>query len=464
MTKAVILTFMLLTFLTSVAEACNYYASPLGGGNGLSPYTPFQIADFWPVAGPGKTLCLLDGVYADNRSNIQPPKGMSGMPSVPITVMALSDGDVRIDGQNARNPVLLSGNSYFTIQGINANNSAGSVIALASGSNYNTMHRIVAWDARDENYEIFGIHDSNHNLLEDVAGFGVARKIFSFSQNGNDNICRRCWGRWEGSTNVGPKDTFEVTYNNYRNIYENIIGTWDNGSMPKSHTLQNNGALWAGSYARTYTGDDTDQAYGIIAEGQPNWNAETKILGSIAYVRAADKFPAMAAYFIQSGQSGLEFTNNVAYFDPSSHTSKPTFLLPSDRTEAGLIARNLTGIGGAGNKISGKWEQSKIEYGKTIDRISSIYTGANGAQICYQYHNGQLTKEPLWPWPMNRRILDATTFASILSHRHYIYQGSPPVLTLVNDPHTAVDVTSTIETLFGSIPAACKLGGNASRH
>src|SRR5437773_5325999 len=313
MTKATIFTLTLLVLSTPIVNACNYYASPCVGGNGLSPYSPFQIADFWSVAGPGKTLCLLDGVYADGRSNIYPPKGMSGTASAPITVMALNDGDVRIDGENSRNPVLLLGNSYFLIQGINANNSVGSVIALASESNYNILRRIVAWDARDENYEIFGIHNSNHNLLEDVAGFGVARKIFSFSQNGNDNTCRRCWGCWEGSTNVGPKDTFEVTYNNHRNTYENVIGTWDNGSMPKTYTLQNNGVHWTGAYARTYNNGDMDQAYGIIAEGQPNWNAGTKVLGSIAYVRPADKFPARGVYFIQSGQSGLEFTNNVAY-------------------------------------------------------------------------------------------------------------------------------------------------------
>src|SRR5215510_6052440 len=41
--------------------ACTHYASPGGGGNGLSQSSPFQIGNFWKVAQPGNTLCLLDG-------------------------------------------------------------------------------------------------------------------------------------------------------------------------------------------------------------------------------------------------------------------------------------------------------------------------------------------------------------------------------------------------------------------
>ena len=44
----------------SQAVGCDYYASPVGTGNGLSQSSPFKIANFWSVASPGKTLCLLD--------------------------------------------------------------------------------------------------------------------------------------------------------------------------------------------------------------------------------------------------------------------------------------------------------------------------------------------------------------------------------------------------------------------
>ncbi len=81
------------------AMACDYYASPNGGGNGLSQSSPFRIANFWCVAGPGKTLCLLDGVYTDT---ITPPQNLNGTASARITIKALNDGSVRINGGGVR--------------------------------------------------------------------------------------------------------------------------------------------------------------------------------------------------------------------------------------------------------------------------------------------------------------------------------------------------------------------------
>ena len=75
-------------------------------------------------------------------------------------------------------PVLLSYNNYFVLEGFNAHNSKATVVSL-SHSNHNIVRRVAAWDAADNNTNIFGIHVGTHNLLEDVAGWGIARKIFS---------------------------------------------------------------------------------------------------------------------------------------------------------------------------------------------------------------------------------------------------------------------------------------------
>ncbi len=82
----------------SAQTGCHYYASPTGTGNGLSPATPFKVNNFWAVAAPGKTLCLLDGAYSGSESMIDPPDNLSGTQGNPITVRALNDGAVRIDG------------------------------------------------------------------------------------------------------------------------------------------------------------------------------------------------------------------------------------------------------------------------------------------------------------------------------------------------------------------------------
>ena len=81
------------------AQPCDYYASPNGAGNGRSEKSPFRIADFWTVARPGATLCLLDGTYRHTDSMITPgASGKSGRSGIPITVKALNDGAVTIDG------------------------------------------------------------------------------------------------------------------------------------------------------------------------------------------------------------------------------------------------------------------------------------------------------------------------------------------------------------------------------
>jgi len=61
---------------------------------------------------------------------------------------------------------------------------------------------------------------------------------------------------------------------------------------------------------------------------------------------------------------------------------------------------------------------------------------------------------------MNQRILDATTFASLSGHQHFMYSGSTQ--SLITDPHSIEDVTASIQSLFGTIPAQCITGGAPS--
>ncbi len=431
----ILLVFLGLTLFalaTMAQSTCTHYASPAGGGNGSTPSTPFTIFDFWPVASPGKTLCLLDGVYSN--ANIFPPNGMSGTASEPITVRALNDGQARIDGDNVRYPVLLLNNHYFVLEGFNANNSSATVIDIAGGSTYNVVRRVVAWDARDENYEVFGIHGAYFNLIEDAAGFGVARKIFSFSQNGNDNTCRRCWARWEGSTNVGPKDAFELVYNNNGNTYENILGTWDAGSMPNTYVLQNNGSTWTGGGAGTYNNRDVNQPYAVIGEGDPAIaDAGLNIRGAMAYVKAGTKYQSPAVYFTHGG-GGVNLADAVSLLQ--NRAEIPNFLIQSNGTLSGLAS-----FGGSNDVVSAPVRHSNPFQGST----------------CYRYS----PTVPLWPWPMNERILAATKLAAVANHYHYIYQGDPPSLMFANDPHAPIDVTAEIEQVFGTIPAQCKGNGSA---
>ena len=220
----------------SQTSGCNYYASPTGTGNGLSLSSPFKISNFWSVAKPGQTLCLLDGTYTGANSVIDPPDNLSGTSGNPITIKALNDGGVFIDGQSARRAIFLYRNNWFVIEGIDACCSNTEVVLVAS-SNNNIIRRVVAWDAGDKNLMVFQVHaTSGPNLFEDIAGFGVGRKILE-SQGAHYTTVRRMWGRWEGSTQTGPKMVISLTYDNHHMIAENIIGTMSGESMPSVYQI-----------------------------------------------------------------------------------------------------------------------------------------------------------------------------------------------------------------------------------
>jgi hypothetical protein len=428
----------LITGAQAGAASCTHYASPTGTGNGSSA-SPFKIANFWSVAQPGDTLCLLDGQYTGSASMINPPQNRRGTASAPITVQALNDGKVTINGQGSYIPVRLSYNDYFVIEGINASNSAASVVTLSNSSN-NIMRRVAAWDAADGNHSIFGIHYGNNNLLEDVAGWGIARKIYESSQSGNYTTIRRAWGRWEGSHVVGPKMTYTLAYNNVNMIVENAIGTWSGERMKQTYVLLDYyGNPWTGNGAGTYTNYAVDQPYGIFgvdALTGSDKNARNKLLGSIAYIRGSDRFHPAQAVFVTKLDS-MELAHTAAYIAPGTHINKRPFALYNLQSSVGvnLIARNLTGIGGTSSYFGSEWKKSGIAEGELLTAVVNAFTSTtSGANFCYRYQNGALTTQPLWPWPMNQRIIDAT----------------------VQSGRAAVDVTATIESLLGAIPAACK--------
>ncbi|MPZ75678.1 MAG: hypothetical protein GEU77_04080 [Deltaproteobacteria bacterium] len=432
----IVLAALYLSVQEARAQACTHYASPAGNGVGTSSNSPFKIVNFWPLAKPGYTLCLLDGQYTGSSSMINPPQNLSGTASARITVRALNDGKVTINGLGSSRPVRLYYNSYFVLEGFNARNSVGNVIDL-SNSNHNIVRRVAAWDAADNNTNIFGIR-GNHNLLEDVAGWGIARKIFSASQGGNYTTIRRAWGRWEGSHVVGPKMTYTLAYNNYNLTCENCIGTWSGQRMKKTYTLLDYyGKPWTGNGGGTYSNYGVNQPYAIFSVDRldGNKNAQSKLLGSIAYIRGTDRFAAAQAILITRLDS-FEVANTTVYIEPGSHTTRRRFGLNNLISSVGrnLIARNLTGVGGAASSFGSDWQESSISEGSSLGSVSSVFTSTGSANLCKRYKDRALTAEPLWPWPMNQRIMNA----------------------MVESGRTSVDVTKTIESMFGAIPSACK--------
>ena len=204
------------------AQTCTHYASPTGTGTTCTVGTPCQIASWWPLAGPGKTLCLNDGTYTGASGVIFPT--VSGTASQRITVRALNDGAVLVDGQDARRPLDMSTN-YVTVIGINFRN--GSDHALRIRGNNNIVQRVVAWQDQDRG-ENMTLGPGGNNLLEDCALFGRGRKVVAAgSDGGNGNTIRRCWVRHEGhqGTDGNPSNPYEIGYMQNTVTSENVIVT-----------------------------------------------------------------------------------------------------------------------------------------------------------------------------------------------------------------------------------------------
>ncbi|HMF07591.1 MAG TPA: PKD domain-containing protein [Thermoanaerobaculia bacterium] len=433
--------------LADPSTSCNYYASPTGGGDGASPSNPFLVSSFWKLAKPGMALCLLDGRYTGPSSMIVPPPGLAGSRGLPIVIKAWNDGQVLIDGQFSRRPVLLNFNDWTLVEGINACCSSASVVEI-SNSSHAAVRRVAGWDANDGNDKIFGVHYALHNLLEDVAGWGTARKIFESSFSGDFTTIRRAWGRWERSTVVGPKMVYSLAYNNYGMLVENSLGTWSGQGMPAFYTLRDySGQPYTGPGGGTYTNFQVQQPYGIFSSDGLTDDKDLTfagLLGSLAYTTPTDMLARQSLLFFTK-VDGIQIQNSVGFYHPATQGGAYTFELHSltEGKPRQDIDANISSFGGAGPLITDGWQSSNVLRGNAPTdsyRLGeSLFDTTSGASLCMAYEDGILTSRPLWPWPMNDRIIQA----------------------LIESGRAPIDVNETVQQIFGSIPSQCMADGGA---
>ncbi len=389
--------------------AADYYASPAGGGDGSCAESPCLIAEGVSKLQPGDTLLLLDGTYSGDKSMLRVAEPVQGTPEAPIIIKAVNDGKVLIDGESLRYPVQLYQTQYVQIEGINACRSKLTVYGV-SRCNHCVLKRCCGWDAGDDNTNIFGVHYGDYNLVEDCAGWGIARKTYSCSQNGNYTIFRRCWGRWEGCTNVGPKMVMTVSYNSHHTLVENCIGTWDGRKMPESYTVHNHGEPFTNWGSRpkvavTMSDYGVDQPYGIFGIDTRE-GPGVRLCGCIAYRTANQRLvKCIANYFIsRTADSPAQIENCVSFVEEGAVPTRPYYLTY-------VTGTNLTSIGGEANTLGSLLIEKLLTLQspeQLVAESGSILQSENGANVMYRYQDGLLTEAPLWPWPMNQRIKELT--------------------------------------------------------
>jgi len=467
---------------TNADADCDYYASPNGTGNGLTQSTPFMIQNFFVLAAPGRTLCLREGIYRGSSAMIDPPLGLNGSTAGAdikngicpncITVRALNDGQVLIDGQFVRNPVALQDRTGWIVEGINAKNAAMNVFHLDRASNI-ILRRVIGWDASLDTScnTIYSAHSTRGPILiEDSAGFGTAAFQIETSQEGNNLTVRRFWGRFEGTRNVtNPHAILRVHYRNTRNTYENVIGEWWGKSFPSVYR-ELGPPCKKGAHALYDMISDggppispaTNTVFIINMHDDTTQDANTRVLGSLAYVRSGastirfNRLVSAANHWPSVGFHRMELRHVFAFVDPS---------LPDFRKITGFalgsigykdnLARNLSSVRGSADNIHGDWNTTANSFGTSRSLVTNPWTTTgNGANLCKRYKNRTLTNVPLWPWPMNARIKAVTAQPAYAGPCGLAAPGDTCVLS--HNARPQVDVTQVVQSMLGTIPSQCK--------
>ena len=435
--------------------------------------SPFRIQDFWPVATPGSTLCLLDGTYRGASNVISPssqgaPSDLSGTSTNPITIRALNDGKVLIDGEFARAPISLRGARWFNIEGINFRNGGGSVIYVAASSQDVNFRRVVAWDANmTRNVHVVLVTGSHRIRFFDAGFFGTGRKIWSPSESqASDVECHRCWIRWEGNT-TGGSGPATMRYNSFGVKLIDSLITYDAISMPENYCVTNGSGECTGEMKSNFT---VDNPFGVGAF-MDSWVRSgsacsgARILGSLFYI-TANQFinQAAGASQLRLGPAGSSSTeggeiecvhlrHTALIISPQNHTTRRALFLRTVNSayNRDKIIRNITTVAGVSNYIEGPWDVAGIVHSTKIPSLNSpthpwTQSGSAGANLCYRYG----TTTPKWPFPMNERIRQATAMAGAYRGPCTQCSGTMP------RQRTATNVTAEVEALLGPIPSQCR--------
>ena len=132
--------------------------------------------------------------------------------------------------------------------------------------------------------------------------------------------------------------TYTLAYNNYNMTCENCIGTWSGERMKQTYTLMDyKQNPWTGRGTGTYTDYGVNQPYGIFALDRldNDKNANTKLLGSIAYLRGSDRF-APERVIRMSKLDSIELAHTVVYIEPGTHSTVKRFFLNNLPNEVGM--------------------------------------------------------------------------------------------------------------------------------
>lgn len=409
---------------------------------------------------PGDTLVFQDGTYTTHL-RLDPNEGsgtaLHGTSAAWITIKAADDGQVTLNGQGTSEPFFVTASSYVTFQGFAVENSSTSVVRLygeqgGSPNDHLTLQRITAHGAGSGNWHDFDIDTNSNITVEDSAAWGNGR--YNFCPYHSSNIVlRRDFAYAPYTTNFSPAPRANYCAYGVNGLtMENDIGI---GATPPGVDNNYYTAVWQTTDDTVnfpnqnikYFGDvfyNDCQGYQISSNGGggsttmqdmyisiPAKSICQTDLGSNFYQPegllwgqsgggSMTNMVFQGSRFGYDGESGAVpsltnsvLTNNVnAIINTAPSTSYSDF---NGNTNNGIT------VGGTNVTAAPGYDTATYGIGAYLMPAPALKgTGQNGADmgahITYEYVNGVLTSNPLWPWPMESRIQNelgrSVTFSS----------------------------------------------------
>jgi hypothetical protein len=355
----------------------------------------------------GDTLLIQDGVYTEP---IQPL--VAGLAGAPITIKAVNDGKVIIDGQGQTIPLKLGDNwpgdnrSYITVEGIVARN--GTEAAVRVRGDHIILRRVSAYDAGlRSNSAVMLVGWSSDVLLEDVIAAGTGRKNILIFTSERVTVRRAFtqWEAWDGQTPdtcaMGwPAGNGINPYNSKYVIVENALVTGPladaglritiNHESVYSPGMQVLGSIAAGAGMDAPGGP---HAYPLVPDP-----ACTVPAGGPPYYSSAW---GMGVYG-QGDAPGVVFRDVLAVGNAGWGFAS---LKPSGVGVTGGVLDHAT-LCGNNTQPGAAWERgiqgTYSGFAVTNSSIPGVQVG-EGARLDLRYVDGVRTDTPLLPWPMQSR-------------------------------------------------------------
>jgi hypothetical protein len=349
---------------------------------------------------------------------------------MPVTIRALNDGRAFIDGQGVRETVIIEGTltDYrhdLVLEGFVSSNSLKHVYKLKLTRRL-IMRRLSGENAVniDGNYSVFQFDRCEDVVVEDCAAYGSGRILFSY-YCGLRGTFRRCWGRWKDNR-YGKVKTALACYGSGDCIVENCVMTMEpdvEQSVEGIKINRRDGNPYGSRnkiYGNVVYGLTNSSSPGFMTQGNElmddnEWLNNVSIRNTVGCSQRNDSNLLVnritIAESIEKGFSQTPYCKSKPAYDCSwrvyTDIQNASFVnapIGISRNESPIVLQtrinpqydiNTYGIGAyliVPPALKGK--------GRGGDDI--------GAEVLFRYINGQLTNEPLWPWPMEDRILSET--------------------------------------------------------